>query len=109
MKFDSIIAYLADQHRRDLLREAQHDALVAEATAGTVAAPGNWERALRVAANLLVDAGQRLNAYLCRRRLVRLSVAATSDGGACIVAHDVWMTYDSRNTRRHRHLGTRGG
>jgi hypothetical protein len=73
-------AYLAEAHRRDLVREAQQAALSAEARPATESV---WSRALSrafvAAVHRLVAAHHRLRVRLVRRSARSLAAAITRD------------------------------
>lgn len=71
---------LADEHRRELLREAQRDQLAARVSSDR---DGMVDRALLLLAAALALAAERARIHYARRRLARRHAGMTGAGHAC--------------------------
>lgn len=71
---------LADERRRELLREAQRERLTAQVTSGR---DGAGDRALLLLATALARAAERVRIHYVNRRLARLHAGVTSVRCAC--------------------------
>ncbi len=76
----TVSAYLAQAHMQDLLREARGARLVGQARAMN---GGIWSATLLLAADWLLEIGQRLHAYVWRTRAQRIHEARCTVGGVC--------------------------